>query len=104
MNRELNERLEEIKEALSDLELKAAKQHLRSYRGTTGPGGIKFGQKVKHKGKDWLVYDFDADSSSPDGFTLVLLASDMSEITRGIVPADAGLKVAKSKHGKRRAR
>jgi len=59
-----------------------------------GPKGIRFGQKIKHQGKDWLVYDFDADAKAPGGITMVLVSPDYKETLRGAKVPDSYLKTA----------
>lgn len=65
-------------------EVSAWKSGLKRHKGKKGPLGLTFGQKYKHKGKDWLVYDFDADAKAPGGSTLVLVTPDFSETLRGV--------------------
>jgi len=73
---------------LSPGEMEAAKAHHKDRKGTKGPGGYKFGEKIKYQGKDWLVYDFDAEGS---GFTLILISPDHSTMVDGVPdPKTAG--------------
>lgn len=73
------------------------KSGLQRHKGKKGPGGITFGSKFKHEGKDWLVYDFDADSSAPGGSTLTLVSPDYTESVSGVkMPKQASVKTAVS--------
>jgi hypothetical protein len=69
---------------IPEKEINDWKSGLRRHKGQKGPAGLKFGQKFKYQGKDWIVYDFDADSKAPKGVTLVLVTPDFSETVRGV--------------------
>jgi len=80
-------------EAVKDIpktEAQAWKDGLKRHKGERGPGDIKFGQKVRHDGKEWLVYDFDAEAKAPGGATMVLVSPDYKKTVRGVPMPQAG--------------
>lgn len=60
-------------------------QALRRNKGKyKGPNGLKSGQKYQYMGKNWFIFDFDADAQAPGGATLVLVSDDFRETVRGV--------------------
>lgn len=79
-------RQHKLARAMNPKEQESAQSHIKRYKGRRGPGGYKFGEKFKHQGKDWLVYDFDAEGS---GFTLTLVSPDFKQIIQGVADPKA---------------
>lgn len=48
------------------------------------PLGLKFGQPYPWRGEEWLIYDYDADSQTPRGVTLVLVSKDLTRMVSGV--------------------
>jgi hypothetical protein len=72
-------------------EIPDVKAHLQQMRGKTNKRtGLKFGQKFPFQGKNWLVYDFDADSSFDSGVSVTLVSPSFDQFLRGVDP-EAGL-------------
>ena len=49
-----------------------------------GVTGYKFGQKIRHAGKEWLIFDWDADSTAKEGYTFVLVTPDYKKLRQGV--------------------
>jgi len=77
--------------SLSGWELEAVREHLRSHKGQRNPGtGLKFGQPYDYDGKQWFVYDFQANQDIPGGISLVLISTTLDAILDEDVDPTAG--------------
>jgi hypothetical protein len=78
-----------VSRKLSDGEIPIVKSFLKRFRGKPSVlKGVRFGQKVKYKGGDYLVYDFDAESDAPFGAEIVLVSNDYSTIVSAVPVPD----------------
>jgi len=74
--------------SFSDSEIPSVKKRLRQIKGRPVVGlgrektGLKFGQKVKYNGKNYLLYDSDAMADAPKGLTLLLVSPDLKTYVR----------------------
>lgn len=75
---------------LREHEVEDAKAGLKSHKGQRNPQtGLKFGEPYTYLGKKWLVYDFQAEQTAPNGVTLALVSPDFKEMVQD-VHMDAG--------------
>lgn len=59
----------------------AARQHLNRIKGKKAPHGLKWGQRVSYRGKEYILYDHDAEGS---GSLAVVVTPDLLHFKRGI--------------------
>ena len=70
---------------LTDAERKDLKLQWRDIkRGKYRSGKFRSGQAVKWKGREWLIWDFEAEMDEPEGFWLVLVSPDGEYVAQGV--------------------
>ena len=70
---------------LTDAERKDLKLQWRDKkRGKYRSGKFRSGQAVKWKGREWLIWDFEAEMDEPEGFRLVLVSPDGEYVAQGV--------------------